>query len=273
MTPSNHRRHHQASRASCIQVRPGSLLRRTVLLDHRGTGHEYIGEVAQLGSGPPVPRRLRRRPQNILPGECEPAPQATPSRYVQGTAARRSSVWLQRQQVIRPCALRRDGTVTPPHPTDPAPYGGIRTLGTGWYAADAAGEPRKTIVAVGDGAVGLSAKSSAQAALGAGEDHHLSCHLERQALAKEFSATHDRGGARRRGHRQGHGTHRRRTRAAGFAGTQPVLRPGLGWYATAAKSAVGVPRLSIGTDKLFGKQVHLEGGPAPRVSTCRPSST
>ena len=62
-------------------------------------------------------------------------------------------------------------------------------MGTGWFAADAANvKPGKTVVVVGDGAVGplgvLSAKQ-----MGAERIIAMSRHESRQKLAHEFGAT------------------------------------------------------------------------------------
>src|SRR5205085_1986747 len=62
-------------------------------------------------------------------------------------------------------------------------------LGTGWFAADAAGvKPGKTVAVVGDGAVGLLAILSAKE-MGAERIIAMSGHKTRQRLAKEFGAT------------------------------------------------------------------------------------
>jgi threonine dehydrogenase-like Zn-dependent dehydrogenase len=62
-------------------------------------------------------------------------------------------------------------------------------LGTGWFAAVAAeAGPGKTVVVVGDGAVGLCGVLAASR-LGAERVVALSRHQPRQALAREFGAT------------------------------------------------------------------------------------
>ncbi|MFV0300514.1 MAG: zinc-dependent alcohol dehydrogenase family protein [Paracoccus sp. (in: a-proteobacteria)] len=62
-------------------------------------------------------------------------------------------------------------------------------LGTGWYAADAAGvREGATVAVVGDGAVGLMAVLAA-AQMGAGRIIAMSRHDSRQKLAREFGAT------------------------------------------------------------------------------------
>jgi threonine dehydrogenase-like Zn-dependent dehydrogenase len=62
-------------------------------------------------------------------------------------------------------------------------------LGTGWYAADAAGvREGSTVVVVGDGAVGLMGVLAARE-MGADRIIAMSRHAARQALARDFGAT------------------------------------------------------------------------------------
>jgi threonine dehydrogenase-like Zn-dependent dehydrogenase len=62
-------------------------------------------------------------------------------------------------------------------------------MGTGWFAAEAANvKPGKTVVVVGDGAVGLLGVLSARQ-MGAGRIIAMSRHETRQKLAREFGAT------------------------------------------------------------------------------------
>ncbi len=62
-------------------------------------------------------------------------------------------------------------------------------MGTGWFAAVAAGvRPGMTVAVVGDGAVGLLGVLSA-ARMGAERIIAMSRHQERQKLAREFGAT------------------------------------------------------------------------------------
>ena len=87
-----------------------------------------------------------------------------------------------------------DGTLvkTPAAPTPeqlPSLLAASDVLGTGWFAADEAGAaPGKTIVVVGDGAVGLGAVIAAKQ-LGASRIIAMSRHADRQALARQFGAT------------------------------------------------------------------------------------
>src|SRR5207244_10186374 len=63
-------------------------------------------------------------------------------------------------------------------------------LGTAWFAAEAAEvKPGKTVVVVGDGAVGLLGVLAARQ-MGAARIIAMSRHASRQTLAREFGPTH-----------------------------------------------------------------------------------
>src|SRR5213076_163849 len=87
-----------------------------------------------------------------------------------------------------------DGTLvsTPGMPSEdliPSLLAASDVLGTGWFAADAAEvKPGKTVVVVGDGAVGLLGVLSAKQ-MGAERVIAMSRHETRQRLAREFGAT------------------------------------------------------------------------------------
>src|SRR5215212_1736990 len=87
-----------------------------------------------------------------------------------------------------------EGTLvaTPDIPSDdlvPSLLATSDVLGTGWFGADAAAVgPGKTVVVVGDGAVGLCAVLAAKQ-LGAERIIAMSRHESRQKLAREFGAT------------------------------------------------------------------------------------
>lgn len=140
-------------------------------------------------------------------------------------------------------------------------------LGTGWYAADAADvKPGKTVVVVGDGAVGLLAVLSAKQ-MGAERIIAMSRHASRQKLAREFGATDivtergEDGTARIKEMTKGIGA----DSVLECVGTQESMaqairsaRPG-GFV-----SYVGVPHgVELEGTELFFAQVHLHGGPAP----------
>jgi threonine dehydrogenase-like Zn-dependent dehydrogenase len=140
-------------------------------------------------------------------------------------------------------------------------------MGTGWFAAVAADvKPGKTVVVVGDGAVGLLAVLSARQ-LGADRIIAMSRHPARQKLAREFGATEivsERGVA-------GIAHVRELTEGMGAGsvlecvGTQESMtqaircaRPG------GSVGFVGVPHgVSIDLGDFFYSHVRLHGGPAP----------
>lgn len=146
---------------------------------------------------------------------------------------------------------------------------GVRTIkpGTGWFGAVAAeAGPGKTVVVVGDGAVGLLAVLAARQ-LGAERVIAMSRHASRQKLALEFGATDivaergDDGVAAVKEMTGGYGAHS----VIEAVGTQDSMmqavrsaRPGghVGY--------VGVGHgVQLPGEELFYAEVHLLGGPAP----------
>jgi len=165
-----------------------------------------------------------------------------------------------------------DGTLvaTPEIPPDdliPSLLAASDVLGTGWFAADAASvKPGKTVVVVGDGAVGLLAILSAQQK-GAERIIVMSRHDVRQKLARDFGATDvvtergDEGVARIKELTNGIGA----DSVLECVGTETSLTQAIrcarpGGYV----SYVGVPHgVTLKADDLFRTHVHLHGGPAP----------
>lgn len=154
-------------------------------------GHEYVGIVEEVG----------RDVKHIKPGQfvvgsfwasdntCPICQAGYQSRCVDARpigAEGAQAPWLR-----VPLA---DGTLvaTPELPPDeliPSLLSTSDVLGTGWFAADAAGAgPSKTVVVVGDGAVGLCAMIAARQ-MGAVRIIAMSRHADRQKLALEFGAT------------------------------------------------------------------------------------
>ena len=140
-------------------------------------------------------------------------------------------------------------------------------MSTGWFAAEAAAvQPGKTVVVVGDGAVGLLGVLSAKV-MGAERIIAMSRHESRQKLAREFGATEivsergDEGIARIQELTNGVGA----DSALECVGTQESMmqairstRPGghVGY--------VGVPHgVQLDAAELFFTHIHLHGGPAP----------
>lgn len=140
-------------------------------------------------------------------------------------------------------------------------------LGTGWYAADAAGvREGSTVVVGGDGAVGLMGVLSAKQ-MGAERIIAMSRHKDRQALAKDFGATDiiaERGA-------EGVARIKDLTRGVGAdsvlecVGTQEAMsqaidccRPG------GSIGYVGVPHgVTFDGYAMFSAQRRMLGGPAP----------
>lgn len=165
-----------------------------------------------------------------------------------------------------------DGTLvatpgTPDPDVVPSLLAASDVLGTGWFGAVAAEVgPGKTVVVVGDGAVGLLAVLAARQ-LGAERVVAMSRHESRQRLALEFGATDivtergDDGAARVKELTDGYGAHS----VVEAVGTQEAMlqavrccRPG------GHVSFVGVPHgVELPGDELFFSAVHLHGGPAP----------
>src|SRR3712207_3279588 len=232
-------------------------------------GHEYVGVVEEVGSAV----------ENIKPGQfvvgsflasdntCEICQAGYQSRCVdvRPMAAEGAQAPLLRVPLA-------DGTLvaTPDIPSDdliPSLVAASDVLGTGWFGAVAAeAGPGKTVVVVGDGAVGLCAVLAAKQ-LGAERIIAMSRHEARQKLAREFGATDivpergEEGAARIKELTGGLGAHSvveavgtqesmmqaiRSTRAGGHVGFVGVLHD------------VGIPG-----EELFFSHVHLHGGPAP----------
>jgi threonine dehydrogenase-like Zn-dependent dehydrogenase len=165
-----------------------------------------------------------------------------------------------------------DGTLvaTPELPANamiPSLLAASDVLGTGWFAADAAAvAPGKTVVVVGDGAVGLLGVLSAKQ-MGAERIVLMSRHEDRQTLGRAFGATDivtergDEGVARIKDMTDGLGAHS----VIEAVGTQESMmqairatRPGghVGYVGVAHE--VALPGL-----ELFFADIHLHGGPAP----------
>jgi threonine dehydrogenase-like Zn-dependent dehydrogenase len=140
-------------------------------------------------------------------------------------------------------------------------------LGTGWFGAVAAGvRPGKTVVVVGDGAVGLLAVLAARE-LGAERIIAMSRHASRQKLALDFGATDivtergDEAAAAIKEMTGGYGAHS----VIEAVGTQESMMQAI----RSARSGghvgyVGVAHgVQLPGNELFFAEVHLLGGPAP----------
>jgi threonine dehydrogenase-like Zn-dependent dehydrogenase len=140
-------------------------------------------------------------------------------------------------------------------------------LGTGWYAADAAGvQEGSTAVVVGDGAVGLMGVLAAKQ-MGAGRIIAMSRHKSRQNLALEFGATDivsergDAGIARVKEMTNGVGA----DSVLECVGLQESMNQAINCARPGGKIGfVGVPHgVTFDGQNLFFQQKSLLGGPAP----------
>ena len=241
-------------------------------VDHEAMGHEYVGEVVEVGAAV-----TSVKPGDFVVGsfcascgECEICQAGYPSRCQRAIEAGEAYVRGAQAEYLRvPFA---DGTLvaTPSKPDPeliPDLLAASDVLGTGWFAADAAGAAvGKTIAVVGDGAVGLGAVIGASQ-LGAKRVIAMSRHEARAKLAREFGATDvvaergEEGATKVKELTGGYGAHG----TAEAVGTEQAMQQALastryGGYV----GFVGVPHGgTISVDQLFGKEVHLFGGPAP----------
>jgi threonine dehydrogenase-like Zn-dependent dehydrogenase len=165
-----------------------------------------------------------------------------------------------------------DGTLVatpdvPPADLIPSLLAASDVLGTGWFGAVAAeAGAGKTVVVVGDGAVGLLAVMAARL-LGSERIIAMSRHEPRQRLAREFGATdiiEERGGDgvdRVKELTDGIGAHS----TVEAVGTQEAMMQAIGVTRPGGHVGfVGVPHgVEIPGVGLFFSHVHLHGGPAP----------
>ena len=230
-------------------------------------GHEYCGIVEEVG------KSVRSiKPGQFVIGSFFASDNTCPHCHngYQTSCQHKEFVGGAQAPLLRvPLA---DGTLvaTPDIPPDslvPSLLATSDVLGTGWFAADAAGvKPGMTVAVVGDGAVGLLGVLSAKQ-MGAERIIAMSGHPSRQKLAREFGATDivtERGDA---------GVERIKEMTKGIGadavlecvGTQQSMmqaihstRPGGGI------GYVGVPHgVELKGEELFYEHVHLHGGPAP----------
>jgi threonine dehydrogenase-like Zn-dependent dehydrogenase len=233
-------------------------------------GHEYVGVVEEIGAevttlavGDFVVGSFV-----ISCGECEICREGHPSRCVRAIFVD-GEIGTQAERARIPFA---DGTLvaTPGMPDPeliPSLLAASDVLGTGWFAADAAGAgPGRIVAVVGDGAVGLMGVLAARR-MGAERIIAFSRHPDRQALAREYGATDiieargDEGVAALKDLTGGLGAHS----TIEAVGTQESMLQAI--RATRPGGSVGFVGVShdvrIPGDELFFSAVHLHGGPAP----------
>jgi threonine dehydrogenase-like Zn-dependent dehydrogenase len=230
-------------------------------------GHEYCGIVEAVG------REVRK----IKPGQFVVGSFATSDNTCvicqdgyQSSCVQREFMSGAQASLLRvPLA---DGTLVatndlPPKELIPSLLATSDVLGTGWFAADAANvKPDRTVVVVGDGAVGLLGVLSARQ-MGAERIIAMSRHESRQKLAREFGATDivtergEKGVARIKELTKGIGA----DSVLECVGTQESMMQAIsstrpGGYV----GYVGVPYgVNLNGEQLFFTHVHLHGGPAP----------
>ena len=232
-------------------------------------GHEYVGVVEQVGADV----------RNVKPGQfvvgsffasdntCEICLAGYQSRCIQGELSCQGGA--QSELIRIPLA---DGTLvaTPEAPEAeliPSLLAASDVLGTGWFGAVAADAgPGKTVVVVGDGAVGLLAILASRE-LGAERIIAMSRHESRQALAREFGATDivvergDEGIARVKELTGGYGAHS----VVEAVGTEASMAQAIGCTRPGGHLGfVGVPHgVEVSGGVLFNTELHWHGGPAP----------
>jgi threonine dehydrogenase-like Zn-dependent dehydrogenase len=237
--------------------------------DRQVMGHEYVGVVEEVGD----------EVRNVDVGDfvvgsfvisdntCEICRSGFPSKCVNAEFV--SQIGTQAEKARIPFA---DGTLVPtPGQPDPelipSRLAASDVLGTGWFAADAAGAgPGRTVAVVGDGAVGLMAVLAAKQ-LGAERIVAMSRHPERQELARFYGATDiveergDAGVARIKELTGGLGAHS----VVEAVGTQESFMQAVG--ATRGGGHLGYVGVNhdvtIPGIELFFAGIHTLGGPAP----------
>jgi threonine dehydrogenase-like Zn-dependent dehydrogenase len=230
-------------------------------------GHEYCGIVEDVG------RAVRSvKPGQFVIGSFFASDNTCPhcqAGYQTSCQHRELVGGAQAPRLRVPLA---DGTLvpTPEVPADelvPSLLTLSDVMGTGWFAAEAAGVKQgSTAVVVGDGAVGLLGVLSAKQ-MGAERIIAMSRREKRQKLAREFGATDivaergDEGTARIKELTNGVGA----DAVLECVGTQEAMTQAI--HATRPGGAVGyvgVPHgVALDGQELFFSHVRLHGGPAP----------
>jgi threonine dehydrogenase-like Zn-dependent dehydrogenase len=231
------------------------------------SGHEYCGIVEEVGGAV----KSIRRGQFVI-GSFAASDNTCPNCRAGYTSSCRHREWMTGAQATMLRVPLADGTLvaTPDVPSAeliPSLLTVSDVMSTGWFAADAANvKPGKTVVVVGDGAVGLLGVLSAKI-MGAARIIAMSRHERRQELAREFGATDivtergDEGVERIEELTNGVGG----DSVLECVGTQQSMmqavrstRPG------GSIGYVGVPHgVQLDGEELFFAHVHLHGGPAP----------
>src|SRR5213593_3325825 len=231
-------------------------------------GHEYVGIVEEVGSavGTIKPGQFVIGSFFASDNTCEICQAGYQSSCIHREPM--GTIGTQAELARVPLA---DGTLVatpdlPPADLLPSFLAASDVLGTGWFGAVAAeAGPGKTVVVVGDGAVGLLAVLAAKH-LGAERIIAMSRHEPRQKLALDFGATDiieergDEGAARIKELTNGLGAHS----VIEAVGTRESMMQAV--HATRPGGHVGYVGVTHGDlpgDDLFFSHTHLHGGPAP----------
>jgi threonine dehydrogenase-like Zn-dependent dehydrogenase len=232
-------------------------------------GHEYVGIVQEVGSEVSL-----IEPGQFVIGSFIASDNTCPHCRAgfQSACMNRQGVGGEGAQAEAMRVPLADGTLvaTPEVPDDallPSLLAASDVLGTGWFAAVAAGiGPGATAAVVGDGAVGLLGVLAASQ-LGAERVIVFSRHESRQRLAREFGATdivEERGD-------EGVERIMELTGGVGADGVLECVGTDESFKQAIASTRpggtvgyVGVPHgVELGRSQIFGPQVGLRGGPAP----------
>ena len=228
-------------------------------------GHEYIGVVEAVGA-----EVTTVKPGDFVVGGFTHSDNTCPVCRKGATCNCQHGGGYEGCQAEKIRIPNADGTLlaTPGRPDDdllPSLLALSDVMCTGWHGAVSAGvAPGETVVVVGDGAVGLCAVLAA-VQLGAATVIAMSRHADRQAIAREFGATHviaERGAeglANLRELTEGIGA----DRVIECVGTVDArlmavdaCRPG------GMIGLLGVPHGALPVDRLFWENKGIKGGPA-----------
>ena len=230
-------------------------------------GHEYCGIVEDMGSAVTT-----IKPGQFVIGSFFASDNTCPNCRVGYQSSCQHAEFIGTAQAPFLRVPLADGTLVaaPDVPSDdmvPSLLALSDVMGTGWFAADAANvKPGKTVVVVGDGAVGLLGVLSAKH-MGAERIIAMSRHESRQKFAREFGATDivtergDEGVERIKQLTNGVGADSVLecvgTQQSMMQAIQSTRRGGFVGY-------VGVPHgVELNGEQLFFAHIHLHGGPAP----------
>ncbi len=233
----------------------------------KAMGHEYCGVVVEVGSDV----RTVKPGQFVVGSFCLSDNTCPHCRFGFQSSCEQREFMVGAQAPYARIPLA-DGSLvaTAELPSDdliPSLLAVSDVLGTGWYAADAAGvREGSTAVVVGDGAVGLMGVLAAKQ-MGAGRIIAMSRHKARQDLALEFGATDivsergDAGIARIKEMTNGVGA----DSVLECVGLEESMSQAINCARPGGKIGfVGVPHgVTFDGQNLFFQQKSLLGGPAP----------